>query len=116
MSTNTFNFDNYFKTLPNFSAQTQQVTRIMMDATSDIVKEQAAAAETALDFGMKAFRLPEATDASDFIADRVHQQRQLMEALSGSAERIFTIASDANTKALSVWMDSVESTTEEAAA
>lgn len=111
MSTSTFNFDNYFKALPNFTAHSQHLGRIFLDATTGIVKEQAHAAETAIDYGMKAFRVPESGEPADFLSERMQQQREFMEAMGESAERIFSIASEASSKAFTVWLDTAGETT-----
>jgi hypothetical protein len=114
-TTNPFDFDTILKAYPNFTAQSQEASRIFLEATTGIVKEQAAAAETAVDYGMRAFRLPEGSDAADVIADRVQQQRQFLEAMGESAERILSIATDAGTKAFNLLAESSKAATDEAA-
>lgn len=105
MSTAPFEFETLFKGYPDLASRTQEVSRIYLDATSEILREQAATAEKLVDFGVRAMRLPEKTEPTEFFADRLQQQRELLDTVSASAEKIIAQVNDASHKALSAWAD-----------
>lgn len=98
-------FENLLKIYPAVGEQSQVVGKIFVEAATDIAREQAQAAETLVDFGTKAMRPPQTTEATDVLTAQFELQSKLFESLSTSADRIFTIASDAGTKALNAWME-----------
>ncbi len=105
MATAPFDFDTYFKGYPDFATRTQEVSKIYLDATSEILREQAAAAEKLVDFGVRAMRVPEKTEPAEFFADRLQQQRELLDTMSASAEKIIAQANDASHKAFNAWAE-----------
>jgi hypothetical protein len=98
-------FENLLKFYPAVGEQSQVVGKIFVDAATDIAREQAQAAETLVEFGSKALRPPQTTEPTEMLSAQFELQSKLFESLSTSADRIFTIASDAGTKAFNAWME-----------
>ncbi len=97
-------FEAFLKLYPNLGDQTQAVGQIYVDAVNEIVKEQGAAAETLIDLGAKAFQPAQANEPAAYLQRQVELQGELYRALGASAERIFSIAGEANNKAFNRWM------------
>ena len=114
MTTATPDFETLFKLYPAFTAQSQAVGKIALDAFTGIAAEQVKAAETMVEYGTKAFKLPESADAAAIIGNQYGLQTELFESLSASADKIFAIATEASDKAMATWLKNGE--TEEAAA
>jgi hypothetical protein len=102
-------FDAFLKMYPNLTGQSQAVGQIYVEAATDIVKEQGAAAEAVIDLGTKAMALTPTSEPMAYASRQAELQGELLRALGTSAERIFTIASEANNKAFHSWMSAMNS-------
>ena len=97
-----FNFDDITRAVTNLTTQSQEVSRTVHNAANGIAEEQVTAAEAAIDYGLRALRLPEAAEPAQLIAERVAEQRQFFETMGESATRILSIATDVGTQTFNV--------------
>lgn len=112
MSTASPDYDSLFKLFPAFAARSQAVGRITAEAFAGIAVEQARAAESCIEFGTEALRLPRASAPAEMLTRQIELQSRLADALGERAERIFHIAATAGDKAMETWMDLVDDETE----